>query len=267
VLLLLPLVSACSDFGFNKVDPDQPQTEPAPRIRVEPRALDFPLAGGFAGDVTVRNSCSAPLSFFPELHDPGGLQVVVDASRTELAPGEAVGLHVTTAMRTGQGAIWLHSDDPDTPQLEVPLSTVVQDVDTADTGDSTPPCAGVRPGTTQDCPAETCQALLDGWPLAPDDVYWLTLIPDGAVDRFYCDQSRDGGGWLRAAVSSDDGQPTWTWTDRALWTDQVWDFGDVDQRTQDYRGRGLYEAPAADVLFVHAPSGVWADYQELQLHV
>jgi hypothetical protein len=48
---------------------------------------------------------------------------------------------------------------------------------------------------------------------AKDGVYLID--PDGkggkASCQVHCDMSHDGGGWTLVAVSSDDGQNTWTW--------------------------------------------------------
>jgi len=62
--------------------------------------------------------------------------------------------------------------------------------------------------------AQSCKDLLEVWPLAPSDVYWID--PTGS-DPFeaWCDMDTDGGGWTRIAFAPDNtGVPTgWEGTD------------------------------------------------------
>ena len=73
----------------------------------------------------------------------------------------------------------------------------------------------------------------------------------------------DGGGWTLVAVSSDDGQDTWTWNNRHYWDTDETVFGSLDSLGQDYKSRAHHELPVSDLLFVHSPSGVWAAYNDI----
>jgi hypothetical protein len=74
------------------------------------------------------------------------------------------------------------------------------------------------------------------------------------------DVSYDDGGWTLSAVSSDDGQDTWTWDDRHLWDTDTTTFGSLSSLDYDFKSPALHEVAAADMLFMHEPSGDWAGY-------
>ena len=65
-----------------------------------------------------------------------------------------------------------------------------------------------------------------------DGLYWID--PDGtgpnAPYQAQClmDTSYDGGGWTLVAVSSDDGQDTWTWNNRNYWDTDTTTFGSLN---------------------------------------
>jgi len=50
-------------------------------------------------------------------------------------------------------------------------------------------------GQSFDCPAHSCQAVLDDDPAASDGLYWLSSS-DGSTYEGHCDMTTDGGGWL-----------------------------------------------------------------------
>ena len=75
--------------------------------------------------------------------------------------------------------------------------------------------------------------------------------------------SEDGGGWTNVAVSSEDGQDSWTWNNRALWTTDTTTFGPlVDFQVRDHKNLGLHTLPFIDVFFRHS-STVWASYHDV----
>lgn len=78
-----------------------------------------------------------------------------------------------------------------------------------------------------------------------------------------CEQQLDGGGWTLVAVSSDDGQDTWTWDNRTLWTTDKRVFGSLGNLALDFKSSALHDVAFRDLLFVHAPSGVWAAYHNV----
>lgn len=124
------------------------------------------------------------------------------------------------------------------------------------------PFYAAEDGIPGNCSARSCLELHQNQPTAPSGVY--TLDPDGAgpIAAFdaYCDMDKDGGGWTLVIVSSDDGQHTWTWNQRTLMTTNTALAGDVQQRNKDFKSQALHSVAFRDLLFVHAPSGVWAAY-------
>ena len=74
------------------------------------------------------------------------------------------------------------------------------------------------------------------------------------------DDSYGGGGWTLVAVSSDDGTDTWTWDNRIYWESADTTFGSLDFLDQDFRSEAYDDLTIEDLLFVHYPSGVWAQY-------
>jgi hypothetical protein len=115
------------------------------------------------------------------------------------------------------------------------------------------------PGTERDCPALSCAEVLSELPSAPSGEYWMDPT-GGAPFEAWCDMSTDSGGWTLLAVVSDDGQDTWTWTDRHFWDTDASTFGDLDHLDRDFKSRAYHQVPFTDLLFVHAPSGDWASY-------
>jgi len=97
-----------------------------------------------------------------------------------------------------------------------------------------------------DCPAPSC-AERDN----DDPSTWLA---DGF--EAWCDAD-----WTLAAVVSDDGQETWTWNNRALWTEPADPIGDLSLRHRDLRTPAFDLTRAHLIRFVHQPSGVDAVYE------
>jgi cysteine-rich repeat protein len=113
--------------------------------------------------------------------------------------------------------------------------------------------------------ADSCKQLHDLAPLAPSNRYMIDV--DGAAENqpfeVWCEMERAGGGWTLVVVSSDDGQDTWTWANRAwLGTDPT-TVGSLDFINEDFKSRGYNEMGFRDLLFVHAPSDVWAEYDDV----
>ncbi len=105
----------------------------------------------------------------------------------------------------------------------------------------------------------SCEDILTTVPASPTGRYWID--PDGSgASEVYCEMTTDTGGWTLLAVVSDDLQDTWTWDDRHLWDTDTSTFGDLDDLHLDYKSASLHQLDFSDLLFVHAPSGVWASY-------
>ena len=116
--------------------------------------------------------------------------------------------------------------------------------------------------TDMGCLYEDCAAILEHKPEVEDGVFWIKPdgLGQGSPFQVYCDMTTDGGGWTLSAISSDDGQNTWTWNNRHYWDTDTTVFGSLQELDRDYKSRALHEVKGGDVLFVHAPSGVWASY-------
>ncbi len=119
------------------------------------------------------------------------------------------------------------------------------------------------PGVDPSNPANSCKAVQAGWPGAKDGQYWLD--PDGPVGVLApalaaCAFGLDGGGWTLVAVVSNDGQNTWTWNAKLLWSTNTATFGNLGALTKDFKSPLMHALVMKDLLFVHAPSGAWAGY-------
>jgi hypothetical protein len=121
--------------------------------------------------------------------------------------------------------------------------------------------AGVL-GSGAACPALDCLEVLADQPSAADGDYFIDPVGAGAYPVL-CDMSTDGGGWTLAATGSDDGVDTWTWDNRAQWTSDTAPIGDIDHSLEDFKSPAHHEVVFEDLLFVHRPSGVWAEYDEV----
>ena len=122
-----------------------------------------------------------------------------------------------------------------------------------------------RDGSTEACAAEDCFNILRQGLSNGDGVYWLDPGLRGAAFQAHClmDTLYDGGGWTLAAVVSDDSSEQWTWDNRHYWTSSTGTLGILTDLTQDYRSPAMDTVSANDLLFVHAPSGVWASYNNV----
>ena len=74
-----------------------------------------------------------------------------------------------------------------------------------------------------------------------------------------------GGGWTLIAVSSDDGQATWTWNNRSLMGQSTQGVGSLDERHKDFKSLAYNRIPFESVLFVHSTPAdpehtIWAQY-------
>ena len=124
-------------------------------------------------------------------------------------------------------------------------------------------CGGghCTPGVDLAWPATSCVAI-PTTPTPTDYLYWID--PDGAGPiapvQTGCTWSVPGGGWTMVAIVADDGQNTWTWNARTLWSTDKTTFGAPTVPSKDFKSPLYHNLPFKDVLFFHQPSGQWAQY-------
>eukprot|EP01051_Picozoa_sp_SAG22_P007766 SAG22_NODE_558_length_9115_cov_15.267524_4_plen_1578_part_01 len=105
----------------------------------------------------------------------------------------------------------------------------------------------------------SCAEVLAENPSAASGIYTIAVGGGDPLDA-YCDMETEGGGWTLAAVSSDDGQHTWTWDNRHYIDTDTTVFGSLDHRNQDYKSAAVHSLVMNQILFVHHPTGVTAVY-------
>jgi cysteine-rich repeat protein len=124
------------------------------------------------------------------------------------------------------------------------------------------PAPGNGGGTVCELPS-SCKNWLEHNPGSTDNTY--TIDPDGAAGssqpiNVFCHMSKDGGGWTLVFVASDDDTHTWTWNNRAKLANDAAEIGTLNARNLDFMSRAYYQMNFTDVLFIHQPSNVWAEY-------
>jgi len=100
-------------------------------------------------------------------------------------------------------------------------------------------------------------------PTATDNIF--TIDPDGAAGpiaplEVFCHMSKDGGGWTLIFVASDDNVDTWTWNNRGKLANEPEVVGSLTERDHDFMSPAYHILPFTEVLFIHQPSNVWAQY-------
>ena len=119
-------------------------------------------------------------------------------------------------------------------------------------------------GSNEFCSSIDCSKILaDGYSTG-DGFYWIDPQEDGTAYEVSClmDANYDGGGWTLISVHSDDGQDTWTWNNRHYFDTDITTFGSLSALNEDFKSQALHDVGMQDILFVHAPSGVWAGYND-----
>ena len=126
-------------------------------------------------------------------------------------------------------------------------------------------CPTEGDGSVEDCPSLDCAKILADGHSVGDGFYWIDPQEDGSAYEVYClmDSNYDGGGWTLISVHSDDGQDTWTWSNRHYFDTDTTTFGSLNALNEDYKSMALHDVGMQDLLFVHAPSGIWAGYNDV----
>lgn len=86
-----------------------------------------------------------------------------------------------------------------------PTTPADDDATDGPTPEPGPDCTD-RLGQDAECPALSCAALVEAVPGIPDGDYWIdTGSPVEPAFLVACDQTSDGGGWIRLSVDDSDG--------------------------------------------------------------
>jgi hypothetical protein len=114
--------------------------------------------------------------------------------------------------------------------------------------------------------ADIKNLTLDVLPPLMDGIYQID--PDGdcgetAPFEVYCDLTTAGKGWTLVLVASDDARNTWNWNNRQLLTSDTTPVGKLDELQRDFKSPAYHLLGVSDLLFKHAPSGVWAEYGDV----
>jgi hypothetical protein len=118
-------------------------------------------------------------------------------------------------------------------------------------------------GLSASCPVQDCLTLFTNVPDMTGGIYFLAPVGGGEVYETYCAPSIGDGGWTLVLVSSDDGQATFTWANRALWDTDPTPVGDVRATDHDFKSPAYHDVAFHDLLFIHRPSGQWAVYNDV----
>ncbi len=124
-------------------------------------------------------------------------------------------------------------------------------------------CDGVgdpMDGAAEDCPAVDCEDVMAYYPGA-DGIYWIDPLGTSVGYEAYCDLTLEDGGWTLALTTSDDAVATWTWTQRLLMSSDTTLVGDVSLSNEDFKSQAHHDIYFFDLLFVHQPSGITAEYE------
>ena len=135
--------------------------------------------------------------------------------------------------------------------------------------DCTFPSCGPAPGGGEGMVCElpsSCAHWLTHNAGATDNTY--AIDPDGAAGPIepmdvFCHMTKNGGGWTLVFVASDDDVDTWTWNNRAKMASDPEPVGTLASRNLDFMSRAYRDLPFTDLLFIHQPSNVWANYDNV----
>ena len=239
------------------------------------------------GDAAVSvEACSAPSGHVADATDCDDADGAINPSATEICDGQDndcdgdiddddASLDLATA------SAWYADSDGDghgdasvaTTACSAPSATVADSTDCDDSTSAVHPgaaevcdgqdndCDGVgdpMDGSDAACPAVDCLDVMAH--ASTDGTYYIDPAGSGAY-AVWCDLTTEGGGWTLAMVVADDGQDSWTWDDRDLMGSDPTLLGTVSDLSADMKSPAHHELLFEDLLFVHSPSGVTAEYE------
>ena len=193
-------------------------------------------------------------------------RLLVQECYTGLPSSHGVGI-CTGGTLTCREGLWGECEGEVTPDLEV-CDGLDNDCDGVSDIEGQMDCAEGELCMEGECVGlafASCVDILERYSGSEDGVY--EIVPDSSISgtslEVYCNMTLDNGGWTLVAVSSDDGQNTWTWNQRHLWDTDTSTFGSLSAINRDFKSPALHTLNFNDLLFIHSPSQLWASYHDV----
>ncbi len=121
LLPLLSLLAACPDYGFKPIEePEETAAPGTPDIAADPVGVDLGVVCELAAvTVTLMNEGDADLTIVSLSLVGGGWDLTTPGLPLTLEPGETLPLQLASG--GGDATLLVESDDPDEPELAIPL--------------------------------------------------------------------------------------------------------------------------------------------------
>ena len=254
---MLLLLLACSDYDLNeKVTPPDPETTvgPEPDVEVDPAAVDLGVVCDVgAADATVRNAGGADLQVRALLID-GGWSLAENPAPFTLVPGGEQALRVTGY---GDGTLTVASDDPDEPEVDVPLHAA---------GNGAPTVIWANPPDGSVLPVSGVTALEATVTDDADALDTLSVSWSSDVDGPLGTDVADAGGFATIPWSATDHAPgnhtltvdvidacgATSSTSVEVCQDLGYDVDNLDLSTWHFEGSAVWDAPNSWVQLTSA---------------
>lgn len=195
---MLLLLLACSDYDINEKPPDPvsgTETAPAPDVEVDPGAVDLGVVCDLGqATITVRNTGAADLNV-RALTVSGGWTLDTNPAPFTLAPGAEQAVSLTGF---GEGSLAVASDDPDEPEVAVPLTAA---------GNGAPTVVWANPPAGSVLPVSGVTALEATVADDVDPLDTLTVQWTSDVDGFLGSATADASGYASIPWNATDHTP------------------------------------------------------------